>query len=110
MPNYKESAISGTKWTRSCRVSLDNPYQGIPSITFEEEQIVQADGAVIKQPVFLTASNAVRQNFTDPNVTFPLLDPATDQAIGTATHGQVYALLYSLYKALAVARDARSAP
>ena len=45
MANYKESAISGTKWIRSNRVSLDNPYQGIPSILFDEEQITVAQGA-----------------------------------------------------------------
>lgn len=110
MANYKETAVIGTQWTRSNSVRLSNPYQGIPSITFDEEQIIQAGDAIVRQPANGSLSGNLTLQFTDPNKTFPLLDPATDQAIGTATHGQVYALLYSLYRAAAATRDAKVGP
>ena len=36
MPNYKESNVSGTKWTRASQVIVNNPIDGVPSITFKE--------------------------------------------------------------------------
>ena len=107
MANYKESSVNGTQWTRSNAVRLSNPYQGVPSITFEEERIIQAGNTVVRQQVFPGVSSDVTLQFTDATKTFPLLDPATDLPTGTATYGQVYALLYSLYRAAAAARDAK---
>ena len=40
-------------------------------------------------------------------IAFPLLDPATGNPVGaTLSHGEVYAVLWSLYMALAAERDA----
>jgi hypothetical protein len=107
MPNYKESAVSGTQWTRAYSVELNNPYQGVPSIKFNEEQVIQLSDHVAHQPPATGPAGLISVNFTDPNATFTLLDPATDVMVGTATYGQVYALIYSLYKATALARDQR---
>ena len=104
--NYKETTITGTKWTRAAKVVLNNPYLGIPTIMFEEEEIISAGGTVIRQDAQRMLGNDVQRGLTDPTTAFPLLDPATDAVIGTATHGQVYALIYSLYKQLAIERDA----
>ena len=107
MPNYKESPVTGTQWIRSHSVQLNNPYQGIPTITFLEEKIIQAGTAVVKAAANVELGSDLTLRLLDPANTFPLLDPATDLPIGAATHGQVYALLYSLYRAAAATRDAK---
>ena len=63
-------------------------------------------GATADIPIRIE-SDELQKEFTDPAVTFPLLDPSTGNPVGpTLTHGQVYATLWSLYMALAAERDA----
>ena len=51
-PNYNESTVAGTSWTRSMSIHIDNPYGALPSIVFLEEKIyVLADGKIIKEQV-----------------------------------------------------------
>lgn len=100
MPNYKEKTISGKKHQRACRVTIENPYKGTPSIMFVEEEIIEVDGEVTTK---LVANVSLP---FDMAATFPGLDPATDLPAGRdITHGEVYALLYSLYKHLTTQRD-----
>lgn len=107
MSNYKETIIAGSRWTRACKVILDNPYQGVPSIFFEEEEVIAAEGMLVRQGVQRLLGGDVVERFTDPAIAFPLIDPATDAVVGSATHGQLYAMIYSLYKQQAAVRDDR---
>ncbi len=73
------------------------------------KSVVWAPIVVRGQTVALTMLlNAGRPTgFTDPSATFPLLDPSTGNPVGaTISHGEVYAVLWSLYMALAAERDA----
>ena len=99
--NYKESAVTGTSWQRSWRVEVANPLNGQPTITFHEETAFNTGADVITKQV---GSLSCAFNPTD---TFAGIDPETNQSVGrNITHGEVYALLYSLYMDLANKRDA----
>lgn len=105
MPNYKESQIAGSKWTRARRVVLNNPLDEVPTIVFEEEQVVQAGDLTVKQPVAPGPNTVVSGQFADPTTVFDLLDPETDTVTSTVTYAQFYAMVYSMYKHLAARRD-----
>lgn len=47
MSDYKESTIAGTSWQRACRVVVENPLNGTPSILFVEEQAINLGEQVI---------------------------------------------------------------
>lgn len=104
MPNYNESTVTGTRWTRSNSVRIFNDYQSTPQINFAEEEIVSlGDGEFLKKPkggigTLLTPENIITE--------FNLLNPETGDTIGTGTYQQVYVLLHSLYLHLAAERDA----
>lgn len=101
MPNYKETTISGSSYIRAHRVIINNPYQGIPTISFQEEEVLNVNGQVIQQQ-----KESVNESLTDPSASFPLVDPTTGDSLGEATYGQIYVLLHSLYLHLAAKRDA----
>lgn len=106
MTNYNESAVSGTKWTRSKGGTFNNPYQATPSINFQEEDImVLSDGTIVKPTQDYGMSQGVTAYLFDPSKEFNLLDPSTGSITGTATYGQVFAMLHSLYISLALERD-----
>lgn len=46
-PNYNESTVAGTKWTRACRVVVENPLNAAPSILIVEEDAINLDERVI---------------------------------------------------------------
>jgi len=101
MANYKEQTVTGAKWTRSNRVVIQNPYQGVPTIYFNEEEITAlSDGLKHSRP-----NGGLTKEFSDPMGEFPLIHPETGVQIGTATYQEVYVLLHSLYIALANERD-----
>lgn len=86
MADYKESAITGSKWQRAVRVVVENPYNGQPSINFVEEEVISlGDGTVVTKLV---------ANLTDSFV-------ATD-----VLHQELYTKLNELYVRLREARDA----
>jgi len=100
--NYKQTTVSGDSWVRATRVVIENQLDGIPSINFVEEQVVNIGAEQIKRLV----SN-VCTSMTDQTATFPLVNPATGLATGTtASYGEIYVLLHSLYLDLAAKRDA----
>lgn len=106
--NYQESPVAGTKWRRSFRVQIDNPYQGNPRVTFHEEDCVSlADGTTFKVPA---GSLVVDFN---PSAEIALIDPFTGEPLTNvegvpqfATHIEAYIMLHSLYIQSAIARDA----
>lgn len=101
MANYKESAVTGTSWVRSYRVVIENPLNGVPNIMFHEEEAVAVGTDVIRRHI-----GQVTQNFDTPSATFAIVDPTTGLPTGsTATHGDIYVLLSSLYLDLATKRD-----
>ena len=100
MPDYKQSALSGTEWQRCNVVVVTNPLGGAPRISFEEERVISVGGSVIKQGI------GGCQKAFNPTGTFPLLDPSTNEPIGPSmTHAELYVALYSLYMQTAVERD-----
>lgn len=102
MPNYKETAIStGSSWTRARQVYIDNPLNGIRSITFVEELVVSTDGETIAKP-----TNLIKEDFSNPATEFNLLNPIDGSVLGTATYMDIYVMLYSLYMKIAADRDA----
>jgi len=106
MANYKEEQLTADKWVRSNRVTITNPYQGVPKITFGEEEItLLSDGRAVNLPL-----QGLVQGFTDPTTVFPVLNPVTGEDTGTtATYGDLYVMLHSLYISLAKIRDAEQA-
>lgn len=104
MADYKESEVSGKQWQRCRAIEIDNPYGAMPVVRFFEELRTQVGGQGVAVPV-----GGITQNFDDPAKTFPLRNPMTGELVGaTATYGEVYGLLWSLYMALAEERDATS--
>lgn len=101
MPDYKESTVAGTSWQRCHTVKINNPYDEQPFIEFLEEKVITLEGQSIKQWIGQCEKPFV------PTDTFPLLDPVTNTPTGgTMTHGEFYAILYSLYMQTAQERDA----
>lgn len=101
--DYKQTSLTGEAWQRCNHLEINNPSGGTPTIRFDEERrVVLSDGATLGTP-----AGAITKEFTDPATEFPLLNPATGEAVGQQlTHGFVYAALWSLYMALAAERDA----
>lgn len=101
-PNYKETTVSGTRWRRSQAVSVTNPYNdpdNMRVIFMEEDVLSLPDSTIVKFPI-----GTVEKTFS-PNESFPLLDLQTNQVIGSMTHLEFYAILYSLYMKIAKDRD-----
>lgn len=96
MPNYKQNAVTGETYQRANQVIVDNPLGGTPRISFlEQEVITLSDGRVI-----FNAVPGVGIDFHAED-TFPVVDPSTDIPTGAvATHADLQAMIYSLYKAL----------
>jgi hypothetical protein len=104
MPDYREQALTGHKWTRSYRVHIENPWGGQALVTFFEEDISElSNGAKVNTPL-----GQITLAFTDPDTVVQLIDPSTGLEIpgATMTHGQLYLGLSSLYLQAAIARDA----
>lgn len=105
MPDYKQSTIGGTTWQRCHQIVIDNPRGAIPSVRFDEEEILALADREIKRPM-----GSLSLPF-DPDRSIPLRDPETGDLTGeTSTYGAAYVLLYSAYLAAAEARDAALNP
>lgn len=104
MPNYNESSVTGTKYTRSNRVVLVNELGQEPSIHFQEQEVViLGPSDKVMRP---GKGIGVTMSADNQTATFPLLNPLTGATIGTASYQDVYVMMHSLYYALAAARDA----
>lgn len=105
MPNYKQNNISGITYTRANSVTIANPLEGLKNISFTEEEITEINGTTSKKTIgilteFLTTDNK--------DEAFDVFNPIDDSIIASSTYGQVYALLYSLYRHIAHKRDISS--
>ena len=104
MPNlYKPTAIATQSWFRSNKVIIENELNTVPVICFNEEEVLEVNGKKV-----VLSEGRLFARMDDPTKTFNILHPDTDAIIGTAAYQDVYILLYSLYKSLALERD--SAP
>ena len=104
MPNYNETTTTGTMWTRCNQIIIDNPYAALQkSCRFLEENVVHiGDNIVNSQRGFM------RKVF-NPNEVITIRDPVTGEPTGqTATHQELYNLLYSLYMQSALERDSNN--
>lgn len=105
-PDYRQGDISGKKWRRSLHGEFSNPYSGQSWIRFDmEDRIVLSDGTTLGTP-----AGSVTRQFTDPAEILPLLDPMSGKQVGkTITHGEIYAILWSLFIESATQKDAEDA-
>lgn len=104
MQNYKETSVSGTSHIRAREVMVTNTLGGYKGIMYAEEQVSVLGSKIMRENI-----GAIHQEFTAENAAteFPLLDPITNEPIGsTATFQDVYVLLFSLYYHMAALRDA----
>lgn len=83
-PNYAESTVSGTLWKRVCRVVIENPLDGTPSLIMVEEE------------VFVLGDKQVKNTIANLSCTYDANDP-DDVAL--------YNLLNAKYVKLRTARD-----
>ena len=98
--DYKQSDVSGHLWHRFSRVIIENPRPGTPTVhCIEDEVIATSYGESIRQ------ADTLAFNF-NPDETFDLLNPLTNQPTGvTASGAEVYALVFSYVLHEAKKRD-----
>lgn len=101
--NYKESAVSGTSYVRAKEVVLRNELTGVKGAAFIEEQVVSIAGTKVIQPFAGIFKEFTPENAGTP---FALLDADGNPTGQTATFGDVYQLVSSLYYHVANERDA----
>lgn len=100
MADYKETTISGKKWTRCVVVTIHNKRNAIPTIDFREQVVEIIDG---KEK--LSASGNIFCDFNPSNV-IELVDPETLLPTGqTVLEYDVYLALFSRYLQAAKVRD-----
>lgn len=103
MADYKKSSIVGESWVRAYSININNPYVGVKSIHFQEEKaLLTDDGDVLTKRIGEVSS--VFDDASEPTE-FSLRNPESNEIVGTATYGDVYAILHSLYMHLALKRD-----
>ncbi len=110
MPDYRESTAPATTWRRAHRVEIYNPMpgQGVPFVEFREEDAIKVGERIITTPA--PNASSLLKRFDPVAGAFPLRDPKTGALTGaTMTHGELYAILHSLYIHEALERDARDA-
>lgn len=86
-------AVAGDSRDRVYHVECLNGYGQTPTIRFDEERrTILSDGESVGRP-----TRSITLEFTTPDKTFPLRNPLTGELTGgTMSHGQFYAVLYSL--------------
>lgn len=104
MPNYNEQTVSNLtlqKWWRSNQINISNPYNGVPVVSFSEEEISKLGDDVIS-----AVNVGGLQLSYDPDYEVTLLDPTTNLPTGsTVTLGTMFQQIYSLYFQLVNERD-----
>jgi len=103
MANYQEVTVTGQSWIRAAQVIINNPLNGVPEVTFVEERVVSTSEGVQK-----TRVSSVDESMHDTTTRLDIYDPLTGLKTGaTASYGDVYNMLFSLYMTLANKRDAQ---
>lgn len=111
MANYKEVDLAGVSWIRCRNITITNPVTGtigpttgnltVPTAYFQEEKVLSIDGVQNT----IDVGSCVKQ--FNPTDIINIRNPETGELVGTtATHGDLYVLLYSLYLQTALERDA----
>lgn len=111
MANYRETSLAGVSWIRCRNITITNPLAStkepgsdklaIPTAYFQEEKVISIDG--IRNT--LDVGSCFKQ--FNPASTIPIINPDTGMPTGnTATHAELYVILYSLYLQTAQERDA----
>ncbi len=103
--NYAQTNVTGEKWTRCGVVTITNPYNRNPSISFREEEVINIGGV---EPIFNPKGEIVIAY--EPTKEINLINPETGEAIGTMTHEQLFVAFYSAYLEAATWRDNMTAP
>jgi hypothetical protein len=101
--DYRSEVVTGHRWRRAYRVVIDNPYGGPAYVSLDEQEMTDIDGDL------KSVSTETLSTVVDMTAVIPLIDPTTGAPIPDAvmTHGDLYLGLYSLYRQLGAARDAR---
>lgn len=107
MPNYKETSITGTSYTRAHKVVCDNS-EDERRIQFFEQRVFALPGG----ERMVVPSGACAQALTPDNggTEFVLRDSNGDPTSETRTYADAYIMLMSLYYHVAAERDASLAP
>lgn len=94
--NYRQTNVAGIQWDRCSNVTIHNPYGGPATIALLNETVAQVGGQTVT-----LARKPLTAPF-DPAAVIALRNPETDALTGgSITQGEVYAILYSLYRAMA---------
>lgn len=102
--DYKQSDVAGTTWHRFNRVVIENPYLGQPVVKCAEQECI-----TLPTGDFIRDIDMLSFNF-DPLAEFPLLDPTTNEPLGSLGSGlNAYVLVYSYVMHEAAKRDAAGA-
>lgn len=98
--DYKQTDIIGHKWHRFSRVVIENPRTSSPFVVCVEQEVLALEGSEIVRDIG-------NLNFGfDPNATFELINPLTNEPTGQLADGKtVYALVYSYVMSEAAKRD-----
>lgn len=100
MPNYNETNVSGTEYSRCYEISIINPLDLTPIVQFKEEKVTNLGDRTFKE-----MSRIIGVPF-DPAKVITLLDSTTGIPTGsTITMGEVYEIMYSAYIQEATALD-----
>ena len=100
MADYNQQSVSGTSWQRAYQILILNPLGQVPTVRYDEEQVINLNDEQIKQPV-----NTLGYTI-DPLGVITLRDPQTLQLTGqTIPVATVHQALFSDYINRAMARD-----
>jgi hypothetical protein len=99
--DYKQTEIAGSSWHRFSRVTIENPYMEQPVIVCNEQEAIN-----LPDRVFMREVNPMVFDFSLTE-SFPLLDPVTNEPLGSTGSGlDAYVLVYSYVMHEAAKRDA----
>jgi hypothetical protein len=102
MTDYRQSTLTGNKWRRCFEILIKNPYNGQPTVTFQEQDMADFNNQILE-----LGRDTVSINVSSEQE-ISILDPTTGLDTGQKiTHGQLYAILYSAYINAALTRDQR---
>lgn len=103
MPDYQETNGAGKSWRRCYRVLAENPLGGPPSINYAQQDVVQLEGGehATRDAGLLVAA----LKLGTAGKSFPLLNPATGEQVGTMTEAQLFAALHSHFLFVARAEE-----
>lgn len=80
MQNIGETPVAGTQWIRAEQIVLDNPYNGVPGISYiEKKMTVLSDGTTFNEPFF----GGLSRKYV-PGEDFDLISPVDGSVIPKA--------------------------